>query len=159
MCALSPVFNAMFSGDFVEGQSSRVTIKEMEDGTLELLLKAMYGMNIGEVDDSVAAEILQAAMMYQVDVVVKSIVNRMVHGITTDNVLRMAILAGRHQQAMLYEECVSYAAMSNGVLDAIMQDTSVISADVASGMQFINDVRGLTKCKRVRVDTDLWVDK
>lgn len=68
LCASSPYFKAMFTNELAESKQTEVTIKDIDENAMEMLIDFCYSSKI-TIDEKIVQSLLPAACLLQVIIV------------------------------------------------------------------------------------------
>lgn len=66
LCASSPYFKAMFTNELAESKQTEVTIKDIDENAMEMLIDFCYSSKI-TIDEKIVQSLLPAACLLQVN--------------------------------------------------------------------------------------------
>ncbi|XP_015903554.3 speckle-type POZ protein B [Parasteatoda tepidariorum] len=112
----SPVFSAMFDQDMLENQSGIVQIKDLNEKTLQNLLKFMYTDVVNEMDCEGTLNILLAADKYQVSNLKDKCTSKILSLLSEENVCEVIILA----------DMINHESLKTFALNFILENASKI---------------------------------
>ncbi|GBN67424.1 Protein maternal effect lethal 26, partial [Araneus ventricosus] len=101
LCARSPVFLAMFTGEMKEKTSKCVEIEDLENDTLEKFLAFLYTDSFEESQWNAVVELYYAADKYQVERLKFFCCSFFANNIDVSNVCDLLMLADRHSDSYL----------------------------------------------------------
>jgi len=105
----SPVFKAMFTGDMVENQSSKVAIEDFDEDTVIELIHYIYSGNARNLDRK-AVDLLAAADKYDLNELRDICETHLCNEISMTNVCDMLIIAHLHESTMLQNTALQFVS-------------------------------------------------
>ncbi|GBN82625.1 Speckle-type POZ protein [Araneus ventricosus] len=108
LCARSPVFLAMFTGEMKEKTSKCVEIEDLENDTLEKFLAFLYTDSFEESQLNAVVELYYAADKYQVERLKFFCRSFFANNINISNVCDLLMLADRHSDSRLKSRVEDY---------------------------------------------------
>ncbi|XP_055375391.1 uncharacterized protein LOC129608092 [Condylostylus longicornis] len=109
LCAASPYFNAMFTGSFVENNHSEVTLQDVDEEMVELLINYMYSGQLPFDSDNVD-RVLLTAQFLQVDSAVHLCLTHIKEKTSVKNCLNLICFAGKHSLKNLCDALIEFIA-------------------------------------------------
>lgn len=103
----SAVFHAMFNIDMEEAASKSVDIIDFKGPVMRELLRFIYFGHVKNIKD-IDAELLQAAIVYQIEKLPESCVESMTARLNNDNVIEFVRLADLYDLELLFDHCCAH---------------------------------------------------
>ncbi|XP_057334006.1 speckle-type POZ protein-like [Microplitis mediator] len=102
LIARSPVLAAMFMHNTVENKNNEINIIDIKAEIIEKMIKFIYTDKVENIDDD-AEYLLEAADKYQVQMLKELCEKSLSKSVTTENAVKIMILADRHNAKQLLE--------------------------------------------------------
>lgn len=110
VCSVSEYFSKLFTSEFQEAQTSRVSIKDIDVDVMEYLLSIMYHRDPKNIklDVDKAFAVIEASSRFQVNSISKIVEITISKNIATTNVLNICIHSHTLGLQKMYNLCMSY---------------------------------------------------
>ena len=113
----SPVFLAMFEGQFQEKETKVVDIKDFDVDVIKEMLTFIYTGSAPNLDKETLTEpLFQAADKYQIDTLRRECELSLCANLNTFNIIRRLVLSHLHSVDKLFDSCLQYFVANKTVM-------------------------------------------
>jgi speckle-type POZ protein len=103
----SSVFKAMLTADMAEKKLSRIVIEDIDDATMQELLRFIYTNEVQNLD-TLASKLLYAAEKYDIPELKSICASHLTEQVSEESVFDNLVLADRHNEQQLLTACMEF---------------------------------------------------